>query len=632
MEIIEISIEQNYSSQIPYSKGNEDGIAYAMYLRRVEKKKNPILFKSTNDLLTVLKYPNSNIINAIGHSFLQIPKTDESFTEAINDLNALNDIQLSDIIINYCGVRSALTEEFHKLKGKLDGTLEDKNINSESKINLFETLLSDFRSELIKNYPGNTALIHECDRIIHLFDKTDITSIKNITTQTDSSLAITIPTEDEDASNIVNQFDWEVLMLDDNPNEINPIKEELSKKGIIVNEAYSVIDAKKKIEADTENRITVVISDYRLFREKIGDLPPRMQNEQGYDFLLWLSSEARINGMIALSGLSTQFLMESFRKYSIDVKVYSKTNIRTPIGLKMLFDEIIYLGDFNYDLICSKPSSKEAWKLMKPYYIKYRNTKGNYNIEQSITFKANEIIETIKEQVSFVHSLSDSEKNKVSLFADLQIDVIKGIAQSNFDNVGYSAITDDNLEKFYNKLIYRRVLIYFTIFPLIPLKYITKLLQDGAMDFRNDENDIDDAFNRIKKNVFICQALKEDDIPIRILDEEIKWLSSLGINVRGFKVELEHFYDLFYFFFSTYASKVTAKKFKEKFSNDKSLKSIERDLGPFLKDCLNTEKEKNQANKLLEHLKSSIEIMEQKFPQNDTLGKMLNKINKIQFK
>jgi CheY-like chemotaxis protein len=324
--------------------------------------------------------------------------------------------------------------------------------------------LADFKSVLLKDYPGNAALINECDRILKLYNKKEIDSIKNITTLTDSSLAITIPTEEEDATTSENKYDWEALMIDDNPNEINAIKEELNKRGILVHSAYSVKDAEeiieKDIDADIEdkngekfikkgNKITVVISDYRLFQEQKGKTPPKMQPKQGYDFLLWLSTKPRINGMIALSGLSTQFLMESFRKYSIDVKVYSKTNIRTSVGLKMLIDEIIYLGDFYYDLICSKPSSKASWDLMKPYYVKYRNTKGNYNIEQSITFKANEIIESIKEQVTFVHSLSTSNENQNSLYADLQIDIIKGIAQSNFDNIGYSEITEENLDKFY---------------------------------------------------------------------------------------------------------------------------------------------------------------------------------------
>jgi hypothetical protein len=89
MEIIEINIETDYSSKIPNSKGYQNGIAFAMYLRRVEKIKNPILFDSTNAIEDVLNYPNSNIINAIGHSFHKRPPIGNSKETAIEDLHPL---------------------------------------------------------------------------------------------------------------------------------------------------------------------------------------------------------------------------------------------------------------------------------------------------------------------------------------------------------------------------------------------------------------------------------------------------------------------------------------------------------------------------------------------------------------
>jgi hypothetical protein len=158
-------------------------------------------------------------------------------------------------------------------------------------------------------------------------------------------------------------------------------------------------------------------------------------------------------------------------------------------------------------------------------------------------------------------------------------------------------------------------------------------LQKGAVDFRDkdDNKTIEDYLLGIKKNIFINQALKESDVPTRLLDEEVKWLNTLGINVKGYKVELEHFYDLFNNFFIIHSSTNTAKKFKKKFANDKSLKSIERDLSTFLKNCLGVETEKQLANKLIENLKISISIMKENFPQNDTLSKLEEKIAKIEF-
>ena len=230
MEIIEINIEGDYRDKMPIQRGNTDGIAYAMYLRRVEKIKSPILFRSTNELATVLKYPNSNIINAIGHSFYQITKPD-LYDNSIKELHPLNDIQLSDIIINYCGVRSALSNTFHEFKNDIKA-IKNKELIVKEKVTEINKVVEKYKDILIREYPDNSRLLSEYNRITGLFSNQDLTTIDYLLID-DKSLAITIPTEEEDVPKELVQYSWEVLLLDDNLLEIDDVIKEIERTAVL---------------------------------------------------------------------------------------------------------------------------------------------------------------------------------------------------------------------------------------------------------------------------------------------------------------------------------------------------------------------------------------------------------------
>ena len=51
----------------------DTGINYVKYLRRVENFAEPVLFTSFFSLDEILQKPNTQILTAIGHHFLQLP-------------------------------------------------------------------------------------------------------------------------------------------------------------------------------------------------------------------------------------------------------------------------------------------------------------------------------------------------------------------------------------------------------------------------------------------------------------------------------------------------------------------------------------------------------------------------------
>lgn len=617
MEIIEINIEGDYRDKMPIQRGNTDGIAYAMYLRRVEKIKSPILFRSTNDLATILKFPNSNIINAIGHSFHQITKPQE-YNEAIKDLNPLNDVQLSDIIINYCGVRSALSNTFHEFKNDIKA-IKHKEIIDKLKVTEIKKIVEKYKEILIREYPDNSTLLSEYNRITGLFKENDLATIGHLLID-DKSLAITIPTEEEDVPKELVQYSWEVLLLDDNLLEIDDVIKEIESRNINVHKVQTVQQAKEIIENDTNNKITVAISDYRLYKDSTQEVKI-MQSEQGYDFLIWLSHQNRYTARIALSGLSKQFLMDSFRKYSANVKVYSKTDL-VYNGVKIFVDDVIESGNYFEEVKNSIPTASN-WKHLKPYYIAYKKLPNADSIENYIAQKANEIIEAIKHQIDL--KTYRSEIDKWQQCKDYIIDCKVGDTQSNFDNAKYKEISEENLDSFYAKLINRRVLIYFLIYDIIDKEVLSWLLHNGAV---SKEGNLPDAKSQQdnKKQVFTNQSLKESDIPLNILLEEKQWLSSIGININGYKVELNNFHSLFESFFKNYGNARIVKAYKDNFTDKKSIKHFKNNIEKLIIDILASEP-KEEGISFVNALENIVRKMGNYFPQNDDLDELLKKIS-----
>jgi hypothetical protein len=551
------------------------GIEYARYLRRVEKNIRPILFISFEEANAILEYPNTSIITAIGHGFVKLPISDEEEQEAIDKIKPLNDIQLKDVIINFCEFGSAVRDGFHAFKGRLQ-LVAPQNLTMAQKIKLYEEEFMKYEEELKRETSDYPEVLLEYRRIIQQFNHNEEDSIDKIILTGDEVFLKYIP-KDENAQQVIEErkIDWKVLFLDDQPLEIEPlfaVLRERNIKYIIVN---TVEEAKSVIEADEDNNIAVVVTDYRLLTKREGWVRPVLQDEQGYDFLLWLYKQDRLNAMIALSGLSKWFLMDSFRQQQINVKVYSKSNLMGN-GAALFTDDLEHYGERIHEAILFKPTSKEEWELLKPYYKWLRTVCIDTDkIESEIDQKASKIIEDLDGQYEAYGGMENFK------YLRLQDHVGRG------SEAMPSGFQEKNVELFKLKLIYRRIFIYYALKKTIDLNIVAKLLNLGSADavvYDNENNETKDfLYKGMKKLIFNKIALLERDIPYNILIEEKNWLKNkMGIEIIKAQTVINQLHPLLKYHFDIIAPTlrygITIPKFDEIFLTGKSVTAINNDL------------------------------------------------------
>jgi len=488
----------------------DNGIDYVKYLRRVENFTAPVIFTSFFSLEEILQRPNTQILTAIGHQFLQLPYSNMDYKKVTEQLKPLNEIQLSDIKINFCQLRSSVREGFHIFKGRIR-EIKGYNLLLEEKVSLFHEAFSTYESDLKRDVGQYPEILTEYKRVISLFNPQDILTIERIEAIQEENFVCFLPA-DSDSTIVIEKhnYSWKILFLDDKPSELDSLFEILDERGINYEVATSCDEAKGIIKNDAYNQIAVVVSDYRLFEMPEKEtLKPRMQNEQGYDFLIWLSKQSRYNAMVALSGLSKWFLLDSFRKNRINVKVYSKSGLLGG-GVKLFVDDIEYLGTQINDVINNQPKAalwnemqyvdKEKTKIksypLKPYYIFHRNNNDYLTNEINI----NQIAEKVAREVEF--AIDKSSNFNFASLVSIQGNVTKTM-KGDIEN---------EYSDFQLKLLQRRIF-YYLILKGFDTDAIVKMLHKGD----SQESMTDSMIKQIPSML----AIKANtDIPYNLLVEE----------------------------------------------------------------------------------------------------------------
>lgn len=488
-----------------------DAIEYAKYLRRVEKSNERIVFTSFHTANEILEKPNTQIITAIGHGFLQLPYTKEMYDEVENAIDPLNEIQLQDIIINFCQLRASVREGFHVFKGRLR-EIKGLTIGKESKNQLFFTEFGNYEKELLKDVGSYPEILSEYKSIIAKYNPEDEKSIEIIEAVQEEQFVSYLPADDDIAiEKSSEKKSWRILFLDDKPSELESVLKVLTDKGIDYEIAINCDQAKTIIEADKQsNKISVVVSDYRLFEaDAKGISKPRMQKTQGYDFLIWLSKQDRHNAMVALSGLSKWFLMDSFRKNRINVKVYSKSGLLGG-GAKLFVDDIEYLGNQYNEVVNNQPKAtlwneiqyidKEKTKIksysLKPYYVYHRNNNDYLTIENFINQQAEKIAREL--EFALDHSSNFNFASLVSIQGNAT-KTMKGEVETEYPD-------------FQLKLLQRRIF-YYLILKGFERDAISKMLHKGDTQSEMSES-------MIKQIPSMLAIQTETDIPYALLIEE----------------------------------------------------------------------------------------------------------------
>ena len=506
--IIPVEHSQNFNTHETVNRSALNGIEYAKYLRRVKKETQPIVFTSFLSPNDILDQPHTAILTAIGHEYLQLPYSDEEYAEILRGVKPLNDIQLKDIILNFCQLRSAVRESCHAFKGRIRAIKSDK-MPPAVKSAIYQKEFENYEAELLKDVGSYPEIIKEYKRIIALYDPNDEQSIELIeTVLQEENFTSYLPADEDDIQEMVSgKKPWKVLFLDDKPDELASVLTTLDDRAIGYAVATSSDEAKSIIEKDKVNEFNVVVSDFRLSEpDTEGWHKPKMQKEQGYDFLLWLSKQNRYNAMIALSGLSKWFLMDSFRQHQINVKVYSKSGLLGG-GAKLFVDDLEYHGRRVFDVIASQPQAvnwatdtKKQDKItnyaLKPYYVYHRSQSEYLTVENNINRQAEQFARELEYAL---------DKNANFNFASMVS------LQGNATTTMKGKIAEE-YPIFQLKLLQRRVFLYM-ILKGFERNAISKLLHKGDSEHEMTES-------MIKQIPGMLAIQTEKDLPFNILVEE----------------------------------------------------------------------------------------------------------------
>jgi hypothetical protein len=538
------------------------------------------------------------ILGFRSHYFLHLPK---GFEEDI-EVTPLDDMELLDCKMHYCGIEGAIREIYHR----------KQHILPEDDFNKAKKHILELLEEINKLADLPEYLKPEIDKlIVEVQGKEDIKELKIFCKSDESRILAHLKDQDKDDSS-KQVFDdikghWKILILEDVRKDIDSLFDSLKLAGIKeenILHAISFDEAKEIIENDKGNKISVVICDYRL--EKDG----KQKGRQGYSFVEWLSKQDRYNEIFVYSGLARRFLKETFKSYNIRVTVNSKYDITDRMG--DFVDEVVEKGNEIAELINNRPTS-EAWREMELFYQHYRQWPGYDNMEREISEVSRNIINQIKylretiekydlkEKISFSQIptlpnlagrlFKDFEKSQIFVNPKLisnyskeniKLYQIKGkkdnkTEQETYKEVYYCfpPVTDDRYRENYfkNKLIARRIAWWLLMCEGIHLNTVYSLLSKGEYinyyfrktenydEFQSSlENDIPETIDA-KTLINTRLAVIKEDFPYRLLVEEKNWFKyEMGVDLNDLMSIICGFENYFDELFESFKAKMNHKR------------------------------------------------------------------------
>ncbi len=494
------------------------GIELVKKLRRENNCITPVLFVSFLSIESILN-SDREILTSIGHDFLQLPATPNDFRTAIlnqfgenGSIRKLSEMELTDIRSFYCSKEGILIHELHQLNSFTNITITLQNHDS---------IYTDLKKTIQRIY--EVFLLNSSNAVLTFqskfptLDKDNINIVVNYIKHLGDDLLIKYGENSKETNSkdtAINQYRWEVLLLDDEIDEQHNLINTMHSKNINVICVKNALDAKSILLEDwsSNNKIMVVIADYRLYENCNG--VKRHQKIQGYQFLKEIASSDHLVRLVAFSGLQRKFLFNSFKHFNIRTDIKSKTDYLSSEQTRQIFcDEIIEIAEENLEAIEEMPSKCAGFKnSMEGAYKAFRMHPDYYKMENNVSITAKEYILEIKQQIA------DGYENDIRIGA---IDNIKSpLAKKNKDPEAY-------FKRFSNYLIARRIALWLYAsnkkgeIPNIDSRKIAEIIT-------NKEYSTDAYRQIISTNL----GLSLDDFPKNITIEERRWLQyDMQINI-----------------------------------------------------------------------------------------------------
>lgn len=475
------------------------GIELVKELRRTKDLDIPVLFVSFHSLADIFN-AEREILTAIGHDFYQLPAIPQDFKTFITKefgengtMRKLSVMELTDIKSFYCSKEGILSHELHALSSsnteeqflevirKIHELFLEDDLNVRTQFQFkFQEQSKEKTVEWIKEVGNN------------LLEKYNGNASSKQSNQT-----------------IITKHHWKVLLLDDEIDESHELVQCMNLNGVDVICVDNATEAKKALLKDwrTENRIMVVIADYRLYEKTAG--VKRHQKIQGYQFLKEIASTDHLVRLVAFSGLQRKFLLNSFKHYNIRTEVKSKIDyLKSP---QLFCDEIVDLAEENWEAIEALPNKCAGFeRYLREAYIEFRMHPDYNKMEGNVSLTAKEYVHEIQQQIN------DGEEVKIGA-----IDNIKSpLAKTKKDQEAF-------FKRFQNYLVARRIALW--LYAANKKGLQVNIDSRKIAETLTDQKYPTDAYRQILSTNL---GLSLDDFPKNITIEERRWLHyEMGLNI-----------------------------------------------------------------------------------------------------
>jgi CheY-like chemotaxis protein len=373
-------------------------------------------------------YEKSKILAAPGTYFLSYPWEIKS----LPTLRKISENALDDINHAFFNPKGNASEIIHNLKNKFGEIANDSRSNELFK-NLKEIIEVDFKLIETDVLPENRLRFHSVKN--QMFEDLE-TDISNFIKQKANEPADTyhntsyildkyseiiyglLPKELKDNENEeVLKTPWQVLYIDDTEFCRNDVVAKFDKRGINCIAVHNGKEAIDVLLKDTKGKISVVISDIRLYQSNNDD----WQDLQGYDLLNEIHevNNSPISYFVLTSKRGT--IVDSVkRKAKFPIQWFSKSDVTTSEqGFNIFTKRVKELGGENWFWKKSQPKmsawTKESHRFTFPlskYYRKHVELSDHPTIKSEINSKAKTYIENIlknkkNEVIEFLPTLKD---------------------------------------------------------------------------------------------------------------------------------------------------------------------------------------------------------------------------------
>lgn len=506
----------------------------------------------------LLRRLESGLLESVGHGFTILPQHLIPVQEFLDKIIDIDDLALYDIQHHFCDIYAMLQEQLHHIKP----SLERKEVLDNNDYELLESIANKI--------PGTLPLgtIRKCKSGAEAIQKLESFCISSLKSEDRLSVR---------ENRLTPKWDnWKVLWLDDNLRWDSPIIIALA--GIIGKERILLCSGYEEAlyywESQKANRqISIIVSDYRLTVNGL------CKGRQGYHFLKLIADEGAGVALIAYSGLTRKYLLESLNHFGQKITTYSKLDFPPdePGGMYFIIDMLIKAADEHWMVINNLPSGSE-WARIAPVYFKFKNsndfTRFDHSISQLVKNELDNFIRQFKQCNNndvWALEFADKVPRRTNKFPGLnekgnngeqQISVLKEILlQRRYAIALYTWLIQENPSILKDAIFeYLKCVIYNSSGPA------SKFIFNGK-DFAGFKKRI--TKNASLKQLFTWPALTfYTSWPVGLLPEEYSWLEfDSGLEFKD-SVKVNRFWQLISFIKKDFKAIAPAFSFARSLTNN----------------------------------------------------------------